>query len=1081
MLSIIFAAVFAIALLAAPSEAASRQKRASKLPKPHSPTGSPVSLDAPSFDAGRQAAGAADTTILGEWDFDSSGSCSYENWTSHDLTEPGQHWHVDDFAGLGGGITGVLNPLEGNQSLWLGERASTTDPELCNYAALPGYGNSWWQTFCTVDCQSVSGDVLIDFLVSWDSEPSYDGWLIEYDHCDGNWEIVPGTCPGGGCTSGTGVDSLTQHLIAAADHSGSLRIRFGFGSDGAFSDEDGLWPTEGALVLDSLTVTDATGIILPTETFESEALGASATLSGNWAECNPPGYGDFAGLFSGAAVLQQDPCISNLSCLWGFFNGSTANYGCAGFPLQPVVPYGNASYQYLDNEVRSPLIPLTGTGADFRLEFDTYSELTLDALIMNQWKVRSFTGGCPGPWRTESFVYWYQPTGWYRDGGPLGALIDPGATHIQVALGVVDMCITWCGVVGTGACHSHTPLYDNVRVLRIDHNGPQWSVRAIDLFQDSFAGDGTLTGTVRADAAVDINPAAAPSVRPGDSVCVLVEDPVNGLSIDPMAGGAAVYAYVTVLPAGQLTKTHSQLSGDGLRYPVVDSYIHNGTTWYCVRMDTAFNDGATRTGPVPDRFCVDLNDNLFTPGDTVLFAFCAQSAGTGDRTYWSEFTGTTDDIAEALDNAMEFTCLPTGAGPFLYVDGFDGRGAQPLFDAAFQQLGIREMTDRFDKRGPSSLQGNGLGSHVTDAAVQLADPYSFIIWNTGDLPIGSIGDGTGSPEKSNDALALTTFLDELDLAYWPTASPRGAAAARDANTAGMGALSKEPHRSGGGPAAPVSRTRRATTALDSVPPHSGGIYFSGDDIANELYNKNSPGPDLVALQGWIQGSVTNNSHSTAGFGASPLVVAEAPSCFSESNPDTLIAYGGCPRLNDFDLIAPAGPAALEMSYHGAPGTAGAIISQVTTNSNGAAAAVMLSGFSYHEIRQHGAQGSLGPDYVEHLGDILYWLGWFIPTGAEKPPAPATHNRLAQNYPNPFNPSTTITFEVRDRAHVTLRIYTVAGQLVRTLVDDTRAPGTIHTVEWDGRNTHGQAVSTGVYFYRIATRGFNSTRKMVLLK
>jgi len=629
---------------------------------------------------------------------------------------------------------------------------------------------------------------------------------------------------------------------------------------------------------------------------------------------------------------------------------------------------------------------------------------------------------------------------------------------------------------------------------------------------------------VRADAAVDITASGIPSIRPGDSVCVYVSDPVDGLALDPMAGGAAVYGYVTVRPAGQVNKTGDALSGDPARFPVAGSQLHNGTTWYRVRMDSVFQDGAARTDPVANRFCVDLNDNLFTPGDTVQFVFAAQSAGTGLSTWWSEFTGTTDDMATALDNPMEFTCLPTGAGPFLYVDGFDGRGAQPTFDAALQQLGILQYTDRYDKRGPSSLAGNGIGGRVTDAAVQLADPYSFIMWNTGDLSVGPIGDGTGTPEKSNDAQVLTTFLDELPLVYYPTTSPRDFT-----TTAGAADTQTPPAGNGTAPGSPSvlrgdnftarygSRSRDAaiareaavardaairrdagntrdagiardaaaegvgTATLDTPPPYSGGVYFSGDDIADNLYNSYSPGPDLIALQGWIQGSVTNDSHVAYGFEVSPLVVAEVPSCFSETVPDSFIAYGGCPTLNDFDVLAPAGPAALEMSYRGMPGSAGAVISQVTTNSKGASAAVMLSGFSFHQIRQQGATGSLGPDYVEHLGDILYWMGWYIPTGAEPPRIDRGRNRLAQNYPNPFNPSTTITFELRDRAHVALRIYNVAGQLVRTLVDDVRDAGVTHTVEWDGRDAHGQAVSTGVYFYRIATRGFTSTRKMVLLK
>ena len=89
--------------------------------------------------------------------------------------------------------------------------------------------------------------------------------------------------------------------------------------------------------------------------------------------------------------------------------------------------------------------------------------------------------------------------------------------------------------------------------------------------------------------------------------------------------------------------------------------------------------------------------------------------------------------------------------------------------------------------------------------------------------------------------------------------------------------------------------------------------------------------------------------------------------------------------------------------------------------------------------------------------------------------------LDQNYPNPFNPTTTIGFTLRERSHVSLRIYNVAGQLVRTLVDEVRVPGVSHSIDWDGRNARGSSVASGVYFYRLVTKDATMTRKMVLLK
>jgi hypothetical protein len=102
-----------------------------------------------------------------------------------------------------------------------------------------------------------------------------------------------------------------------------------------------------------------------------------------------------------------------------------------------------------------------------------------------------------------------------------------------------------------------------------------------------------------------------------------------------------------------------------------------------------------------------------------------------------------------------------------------------------------------------------------------------------------------------------------------------------------------------------------------------------------------------------------------------------------------------------------------------------------------------------------------------------------PTGIDDPTA-AFANRLDQNYPNPFNPATRIRYELRSRVSVSLKVYDVAGRLVRELVGDTQGPGDF-TVQWDGRNMHGATVSTGVYFYRLSAGSFVRTKKMVMLK
>jgi len=89
--------------------------------------------------------------------------------------------------------------------------------------------------------------------------------------------------------------------------------------------------------------------------------------------------------------------------------------------------------------------------------------------------------------------------------------------------------------------------------------------------------------------------------------------------------------------------------------------------------------------------------------------------------------------------------------------------------------------------------------------------------------------------------------------------------------------------------------------------------------------------------------------------------------------------------------------------------------------------------------------------------------------------------LHPNTPNPFNPSTVIHYDVpAGGGHVSIKIYSVSGRLVRTLVDENRPAG-VHTTEWDGRGQNGEQVSSGVYFYRLNAEGIVQTRRMVFLK
>lgn len=89
--------------------------------------------------------------------------------------------------------------------------------------------------------------------------------------------------------------------------------------------------------------------------------------------------------------------------------------------------------------------------------------------------------------------------------------------------------------------------------------------------------------------------------------------------------------------------------------------------------------------------------------------------------------------------------------------------------------------------------------------------------------------------------------------------------------------------------------------------------------------------------------------------------------------------------------------------------------------------------------------------------------------------------LLQNYPNPFNPSTNIDFSTPSSGMATLVVYDVLGQQVQILMNGIVPAGT-HSVQWDGRDSRGTPVGSGVYFYRLAA-GLNhsSTKKMIVMR
>lgn len=90
------------------------------------------------------------------------------------------------------------------------------------------------------------------------------------------------------------------------------------------------------------------------------------------------------------------------------------------------------------------------------------------------------------------------------------------------------------------------------------------------------------------------------------------------------------------------------------------------------------------------------------------------------------------------------------------------------------------------------------------------------------------------------------------------------------------------------------------------------------------------------------------------------------------------------------------------------------------------------------------------------------------------------NSLIGNYPNPFNPESTISYSTAETSFVTIEIFNLKGQRIRTLVNEELPSGT-HSVVWNGADAKGGAVASGVYLYKMKTENYTSSKKMILMK
>lgn len=141
----------------------------------------------------------------------------------------------------------------------------------------------------------------------------------------------------------------------------------------------------------------------------------------------------------------------------------------------------------------------------------------------------------------------------------------------------------------------------------------------------------------------------------------------------------------------------------------------------------------------------------------------------------------------------------------------------------------------------------------------------------------------------------------------------------------------------------------------------------------------------------------------------------------------------------------------------------------------AAVESLAPGEYYWRVRSKTSNG----DVSEYSESGYFKVGDNV-TGVEEAAEIPSDFALEQNYPNPFNPETVIKFSLPESRFISLKIYNILGQEVRTLINREFQAGN-HTIVWNGKDNYGKSAAAGVYFYRIDAGEFTAVKKMILMK
>ncbi|MBD3222545.1 hypothetical protein GF314_15025 [bacterium] len=947
------------------------------------------------------------------------GSPGMQDWQGVDHTETDALWQMSTFNAAD------LDPdTPGNHAWWCGNDFESCDPD----DPAGGYGNNWrtslvWSAAVADPSQPVT--VHLTAVANIDTELGYDVVFVEVRRGD-EWETLELY---DGEHVGVVIDQ--QAVVAPGDLvDGEVGLRFRVDTDLAWSDEDCLFPTAGAMQVDNIAVTfdqgDGAVMIGEVETAEPGATSA-------WTPEYLPGVGDYAKIW--ADLEDIDPCRDHTSPVLAFIDdgevvpgtgGSSCEQWCYGPGGYIVNPTGGLAGDgvFINNRCWSPPIALPGdpvSGA--LLEFDNYMHNSFtgspDTGVFMVWYIDSTADpagetGWSGP-RSENFLYEGGPA-WIRRAFEVGDLLVDGARWVRIGLGVIQVPIGWGGL---GTDGTPAPYFDNVRFTVFPPAGPDIDARYDRLARDAFPSAGEITpGALdQADVPVDGSDLIGSWNDP------MVDDLVR-VAVEPVRDGVLV---------GR-PELHYAVHTN----PVFDPYRDSG--W--PSSGTVAADSVGGFSP----FVFDLPDEGFLfPGDVMHYCITASqviggqlrtavapadTSGFGDFRPYGAHGGAVYASRFTVRALPSIRTADTLEQPRILI--YDRSDASPEMDPwhrGLASMGLQEGVDYdvYRSQTPYDDDVNCLGYRST---LSLLTAYETII-----VPAGyNEAQLTGPDQDPHDE----PYNDTPLIRDWLLLGDRTLILGGDNAVNGV----------------VFADHVFAGEWLGAQPLQSGTIpgFFDGQFEPPVVSRQDQP--LVLAMPGYRISACRGNS---------PLSAL--------SNPGRITT-----------AVATTGTVLAEFTAEDhVPGTylESAVIVADHEASGSRVISVNHSLARVLSDRHHGPPDSPLPASSLLVGALLELAG---EEGISVPvAAPDAAAGLALSaYPNPFNPRVTLQLALPVAGRTSVDLFDVRGRLVRRLVDG-ELPAGVQAVVWDGTDDRGRHLSAGLYVARLRSGGEDRLQKLVLLK